>query len=80
MYFYYLCLMIKSIINFFTGYDPGNKAEQVSFTTKELLRFLLWTAAATLFTVLTGMYYLAFLGAFGCLYLLYEIVAKLLNN
>jgi len=66
--------MIDKIINFFTGYDPNYKPEKVSFTKKELGRFLLWSVIITVVTLIIGMPFIAIISAGLTLCILYELI------
>ena len=71
--FNYRCLMIKDVLKLFFDIDLDNK-EEVSFTKKELSRFLLWSVIITVVTLIIGMPFIAIIFAGLILIIIYEML------
>jgi len=65
--------MIKDVLKLFFDIDLDNK-EEVSFTKKELSRFLLWSVIITVVTLIIGMPFIAIIFAGLILIIIYEML------
>ena len=68
--------MFEELRNFIIGGKPSDSGSDLSFSGKELRNWLLWTFVATILSALVGMFFITVVGALGCLYFLYKLIAK----